>query len=503
MGCVYKAEHTKLGRKVALKLLRSEYAAKREAVHRFFNEARAVNDIGHANIVDITDYVELPGGETFFIMELLPGRDLGKLIRNRPEPLPLQVAMEITLQVCDALQAAHSKSIIHRDLKPDNVFVTEHRKGVQVKLLDFGVAKLVGDAADESSLQTAAGSVLGTPAYMSPEQATGIPVDHRTDIYSLGAILYEMFTGRPLFRAKSFGEYVLKHMNEMPVPPRDLPGAPGIPLALEQVVLRCLEKNPDDRYPSIEALREDLARVSATVETSVRRHRGTAAEGDVPRMWAILGVVAIVVLAGGAFWFAAGLEIGDLLGGESAQPESPAPAATAPAPDALQASAASVPAGGTAAVRSRTARLQLYTQPAGATVHREDDTRSLGTTPLMLDIPLDEEQTHVDLRFRLPGHRETRERVRVVDGAVVSVVLQPIAALQPPRSPGAKTRPRSTRAAKPRRRAHDERRGKRTTKATPKEEKPPAEVLAEPGTPSKPPKAKRIAPNETVNPFNN
>ena len=171
MGRVYLAQHRMIGRRVALKLLRPEYSAKRDAVHRFFQEARAVNAIGHENIVDITDYVELDSGETFFIMELLIGDTLADLLRASDRPIPLHRAMQIALQVCDALIAAHSKSIVHRDLKPDNIFIVDKDDKDFVKLLDFGVAKLFGDTSN--SYETQVGSVIGTPAYMSPEQASG------------------------------------------------------------------------------------------------------------------------------------------------------------------------------------------------------------------------------------------------------------------------------------------------------------------------------------------
>ncbi|MBK6847967.1 MAG: serine/threonine protein kinase [Proteobacteria bacterium] len=437
MGTVYRAEHVMLGRKVALKLLRPEYAARREAVRRFFNEARAVNDIGHENIVDIADYQVLETGETFFIMELLEGQDLGKLVRDQGRRLELPRALEIALQVCDALEAAHAKEIIHRDLKPDNIFVTESAaRGLHVTLLDFGVAKLVGLSATDSSLQTAIGSVLGTPAYMSPEQASGIAVDQRTDIYSLGAILYEMFAGRPLFRAKSFGEFVLKHLNEAPVPLRQLPDPPDVPLELERVVLRCLAKDPEQRYPSAAVLRDELLRATGAAKTarrpavardrSVVRHR--------PWKWLALGL-GVTVSALAAFWLAAGLGGDDHARGALAPITAPGagaiPGRGGNAGDkpglATPGSATPEPGGGTAGAHSGVARLQLNTEPAGASVQRQGERRSLGTTPLTIDVPLQPEP--LELVFRLPGHLEARERVGVRDGTVVWVNLEPIVGL--------------------------------------------------------------------------
>ncbi len=179
MGRVYLAEHVKLGRKVALKLLRPEYAVKRDAVSRFFKEAQAVNRIRHENIVDITDFVELETGETFIIMELLEGDDLADLTRKADQPMPLHRAMQIALQVCDALEAAHRVGVIHRDLKPDNIFIlnTPTKKDF-VKLLDFGVAKLLGESTESDGWQTAAGSVIG----QSPAAGTSVQPGSAVDL---------------------------------------------------------------------------------------------------------------------------------------------------------------------------------------------------------------------------------------------------------------------------------------------------------------------------------
>ena len=198
MGSVYLAEHPAIGKKVALKVLHAEFAANQEVVARFFNEAKAVNDIQHPNIVDIVDYGVLaagPSGEqmVYFIMEFLPGISLSDLIR-REAPLAPERALAISLQVADALSASHVKGIIHRDLKPDNIMLIQRgRERDFVKLLDFGIAKLTGD--QPGSRRTRTGIVMGTPAYMSPEQCEGRGnIDHRTDIYALGIVLYEMMS---------------------------------------------------------------------------------------------------------------------------------------------------------------------------------------------------------------------------------------------------------------------------------------------------------------------
>ena len=265
MGYVFRAEHVKLGREVALKLLRSDYARRRDAVARFFQEARTVNRVRHRNIVDVTDFVELDDGTTFIIMELLCGQSLGKWARTG---IDLPRALAVLVQICDGLAAAHQVSVVHRDLKPDNVIVIPTSDGAElVKLLDFGVAKLLNRDDEDVGFQTAAGSVIGTPAYMSPEQAGGMVVDARSDIYSLGAIMYELFCGQPMFRGRSFGEYVRKHLTEMPVLPRATQGGAQIDPRLEQLIMKCLDKEPSQRFGHILELREALLGILGGMET--------------------------------------------------------------------------------------------------------------------------------------------------------------------------------------------------------------------------------------------
>jgi serine/threonine protein kinase len=265
MGFVYRAEHIKLGREVALKLLRGDYAKRRDAISRFFQEARTVNRVRHRNIVDVTDLVELDDGTTYFVMELLRGQSLGKWARTG---IDLPRALAVLVQICDGLGAAHAVGVVHRDLKPDNVFVVPTSDGAElVKLLDFGVAKLVNRDDEDVGYQTAAGSVIGTPAYMSPEQAGGMLVDHRSDIYSLGAIMYEMFCGQPMFRGRSFGEYVRKHLTENPPPPRTTPGGAGMDPNLEALILKCLSKDANERFSHILELRDGLLHLLGGIET--------------------------------------------------------------------------------------------------------------------------------------------------------------------------------------------------------------------------------------------
>jgi serine/threonine-protein kinase len=301
MGRVYRAEHVKLGRQVALKLLKPEYAVKRDAVARFFGEAKAVNKIRHRNIVDITDFVEADDGTTFIIMELLEGHSLGRILRDGG-PMAEARALSVLAQVGDALAAAHAVGIIHRDLKPDNVFVCPDDLGGEVaKLLDFGVAKLLIAEGSTSELgwQTAAGSVVGTPTYMSPEQAGGLEIDGRSDVYSLGAIMYEIFTGQPPFKARSFGEFVLKHINEPPVPPRRTPGGADMRPTLEAICLKCLAKRPDERFSSAAELRDALiAELEGGIESLPGRGRRRPLAALSPPGAAIPGAAAQNLAAG-------------------------------------------------------------------------------------------------------------------------------------------------------------------------------------------------------------
>ncbi|MGE0788845.1 MAG: serine/threonine protein kinase [Sandaracinaceae bacterium] len=257
MGVVYMATHTVLQKKLALKVLRSDSSKDGETVQRFMQEAQAATSIGHQNIIDISDFGRLPDGSVYFVMEYLDGTSLNALIKKGGS-VPMQSAIHIIRQIASALEAAHARGIVHRDLKPDNIFVIRQGSDPQfVKVLDFGVAKVGGAA----SKLTKTGMVFGTPHYMSPEQAAGHTVDQRTDVYALGVIMYEMFTGKVPFDADTFMGILSKHMFEAPAPPTDTHGASlG---ALESVILKALEKSPEGRYQSMSDLTVDLDTIAA------------------------------------------------------------------------------------------------------------------------------------------------------------------------------------------------------------------------------------------------
>ena len=227
MGAVYMAEHPVIGSRVAIKFLHPQYATDRKIVDRFFNEARAVNVIGHDNILKILDLDVTDDNRHYFVMEFLNGKPLQDLVV--PDiPVPLQAGGPILLQVCEALQAAHDHGIIHRDLKPDNVYLTVHKgKKNFVKVVDFGIARVTDDKG-ASTGKTQTGMVMGTPAYMSPEQAGGVTgsIDGRSDVYSLGCMMFQMATGRLPFPGTSFGEVLIGHLQLPPPRPPRAP-APG------------------------------------------------------------------------------------------------------------------------------------------------------------------------------------------------------------------------------------------------------------------------------------
>jgi serine/threonine-protein kinase len=266
MGAVYLAEHPLIGKKVALKVIHRELASNKEVVQRFFQEAKAVTKIGNEHIVEIHDFGQTPEGDHFYIMEYLEGQTLAAALSNE-RVLDVMRALHIGAQVAAALAAAHAAGVIHRDLKPDNVMLTTRLGDANfVVLLDFGLAKMfVGGG--QSAVKTAAGVLLGTPQYMSPEACESKGnLDHRTDIYALGILLFQMMTGMLPFDGETMGEVLVKQVTQLPPPPRGF--NPRIPPSVEQIVLRCLAKNVDARFPTMLALREALLDPEAYLRNS-------------------------------------------------------------------------------------------------------------------------------------------------------------------------------------------------------------------------------------------
>lgn len=408
MGEVFLAEHTRLGRQVAIKLLRAELAHSRDLVQRFFQEARAVNQINHEHIVEIYDFKE-EANRVYTVMELLVGQTLADAAKKEG-PLPIWRTASIVRQVCLALDAAHKLEVVHRDIKPDNVFLTQ-RSGQRdyVKVLDFGVAKLSRHALEAGSQRTMQGTILGTPAYMAPEQASGHAVDSRADLYAVGTMLYELVAGRVPFDGASFGELAVKLITQAPPPlPASTAAGEPIPAALKDLVLRCMEKDPARRPDGAAAVAERLTELAIRPSDDVvllqrpRRRFGAIAAA----------VVAFPVVVGGAV-FAWSLRQ------SAAMPaDSPLAAAATPVASATPAPALAPPA---RPQPPSEVTLTLETSPQGATVSRTDSAEVLGTTPLELKAPRG--GAEIPLRVQLDGFAAVHRVVRPVENQLVQIVL--------------------------------------------------------------------------------
>ncbi|MDI7267199.1 MAG: protein kinase [Myxococcota bacterium] len=351
MGVVYEARHTLIGRKLAIKVIHPDMAGDPEVVQRFHNEARIAAEIGHENIIEVTDMGALPSGAPFIVMEYLDGESLAQRVLGGG-PLPVKEAAEIAIYVLDALAVVHEAGIVHRDLKPDNVFLAVrvgaggHEKSV-VKLLDFGISKLRPRAAGQARL-TRTGSVMGTPAYMSPEQAAGRKdLDHRTDIYAVGVILYEVLTGRLPFPGDTYNEVLAAVLTAELKPPRDL--RPDLPPKLDAAIRRALARDPNRRFASaLDMLKALEPFAPASVVPGMSRSRsgrsttqtavGTPEAQPVAaggarlgrrdrRVIAVAAAVALLLVGTAAVLNAV---LGKATSGDGAAPSRAAPAITAP-----------------------------------------------------------------------------------------------------------------------------------------------------------------------------
>lgn len=255
MGVVYEARHAQLARRFAVKFLLPEFAASREILKRFENEAKAAGGLEHPNLAAVTDLGRASDGLPYMVMEFLDGQDCAKLLRSHGR-LPVSRAVDIVLQSCRGLAVAHRAGIVHRDLKPENLFLTDAGDGSDlIKVLDFGIAKL---RSPEATSATGTGATFGTAHYMSPEQARGAgDVDERTDIWALGVVLYEMLGGRKPFEGDQFLQVIHQILNSEPTPLAQL--RPGLPRDLVAAVERAMSRKLADRWSSMAAFAEALA----------------------------------------------------------------------------------------------------------------------------------------------------------------------------------------------------------------------------------------------------
>ncbi len=409
MGAVYEARHAKIGKRVAIKVLLEKYLEKPDVVARLLQEARMASSIGHENIVDITDFGETGDGRTYFVMEYLEGESLAALI-EREGALPAPRAIRIIRQVASALAAAHDKGILHRDVKPENVFVIRRAEKDFVKVLDFGISKMTkpeeDGGPDVSPRLTQTGVVLGTPLYMSPEQASGEEaLDHRIDIYALGTMLYETLTGEVPFSGPNYLSIISQILSKEPRPPSEVRPELGIPPDLEAVVLKAMAKDRDARYQTMNELDADLERVEGggrlglTAPTVRPRRR-------ILQVAAWAGGVTVVVLG-------VALAVPRFIH-ESKRRDPPL------APPVLAAPTVA-PAPPPPAPEPRMIRARVTSTPPGAEVWWESVKK--GETPLELSLPHGDDQ--IELSLRLAGHEDAKAKFYPTSDQEVAVTLSP------------------------------------------------------------------------------
>lgn len=453
MGVVYASRHITIDRAVAIKILRYEFCGNESLVERFMREAKAASKIDHPNIVNVTDFGKLEDGHVYFVMEYLAGVTLADELKRLRGPLGNARLYDLTLQMCQALSAAHAEDIVHRDLKPENIFIINPSNATSldvqdghrydfVKLLDFGIAKM---SRDTSTRLTRAGTVFGTPQYMAPEQAKGVDGDLRADIYSLGCIIYEMATGQVPFASDTYMGTLTKQMYEQPVAPRELRPDLDIPAPVERIILKAMAKDPEDRFASMTELATAIIAAEAgdqsiVVEVPIAKpppaeapgpliqlpslgefagieHRNTIMPTDGGPGGMLLPIAVIVVIAG-------------LAGGYFAMRKGPAgleervvvvveDSGLRPAADAARQRMASATAD--QGVAAQMVQVTVDSKPTGAVVF-SDTKQLLGTTPLVVTLPANSRALYI---LKRPKYRESTAMVVASDkNSVHRVVLR-------------------------------------------------------------------------------
>jgi len=261
MGVVYRAEHVQISKVMAIKLLHRELQQNPENVARFHREAESASRLNHPNTVHVFDFGRTKSGSLYLVMEYVDGDDLAKVI-DKEGPMPFGRVAFLCAQVAGSVADAHAAGIVHRDLKPENIVITEGRDGETAKVLDFGLAKLFEGTVEAQV--TSSGTIVGTPYYMSPEQIQGQELDGRSDVYAIGAIMYECVVGKPPFEALNPLGVLSQHLSEKPIRP-SARSPLSVPAEADEIIMRCLEKDPDHRYQTAEDLRQDLIEYLTTV----------------------------------------------------------------------------------------------------------------------------------------------------------------------------------------------------------------------------------------------
>lgn len=426
-GAVYHATHTVIGKQVALKVLNASFSEDAAMAARFIDEARAVNRIAHPNIVDIFGFGVLPDGRKYCVMELLRGETLGDRV-EKSGPLEPALALDVLSQIASALDAAHGSGIVHRDLKPENVFLCEpvpgESRATKVKLLDFGIAQI----ADGLHQRTGSNMVLGTPAYMSPEQCRGARIDYRSDIYSLGVVAFELLTGKQPFHGENAFQLTAQHLTAEPPAPSKL--VPALSPAVDQAVLVMLAKPPGARpataSAAIRALGDAWQLGEGAAARSLSTSRGKRAGVGAKTRWLLGAALVLTLLA---------LIVGarSFLGREQHRPGAasatvtapPAVAVTtiAPEPTSARPVAAAIPS----VVNAR-----IEGEPAGAKVLLGG--REVATLGQSFELPRSSEP--VRLRVRAAGYVEREVSVIPDHDHTLQVKLPPKARKSAPRANG-------------------------------------------------------------------
>ena len=477
MGAVYEARQEPLDRRVALKTLHAEYSGNKDAVARFFNEAKTLSRLEHPSIVQVSDFGNSENGTAYLVMEYLRGQSLGKRLRElntRNERLPVVTALQIVFQLADVLAVAHAQGIVHRDIKPDNLMLIADAVapgGERVKLLDFGIAKLTHDG-DKGGVKTATQAVMGTPSYMSPEQCAGAGgVDAKTDVYALGCVLFEILAGRPPFVADGPGQLIGMHLFKPP--PQLLSLAPKVPEQIAALVHRFLGKEKA-RRPSMTDAADEIGRLLSKHSGSgpvVRSRLHMGAEPNVEQPGILPAPITTLgrsigqqlsrspgrtaVLAGG---FVALLGAGFFLFARShaVRPAQPVTAAVQSpvqdplaAPQAPPAPAATLPPASQG--MSRIISWRIDSEPTGSTVVDEDG-KVLGTTPLAHILRAAPGERTLRLRHTgyeekkaaISSERDVEQRIRLTPSPLQQArrePAKPAARMAPPTAPAKPAKP--------------------------------------------------------------